>query len=185
MNEEKKVAHAVPTEDDSQNSKEENSIYPREVDRQQTGNLNNSEIGSVIAQTEEDFDNSLRQGNLLDFLKQSTLSEGSINFLSVNHGSENNSFSNDDSNTTSYTGVRDLSHNINELNRQTDISRGTAVVRVESHIEVLEMTNSHDMEDYVELRNITTCFSLAEEDIAYLENCSIFAENETVFCEQS
>ena len=59
------------------------------------------------------------------------------------------------------------------------------MVRVESHIEVLEMTNSHDMEDYVELRNITTCFSLAEEDIAYLENCSIFAENETVFCEQS
>ena len=97
----------------------------------------------------------------MDFLKQSTHSEGSINFLSVNHGSENNSFSNNDSNTRSYTGVRNLSHNINNLNRQTDISRGTTVVGVESHIELVEMTDSHDMEDYVELRNITTCFSLA------------------------
>lgn len=184
MTEEKKVAYAVPTEDDSQNSEEKNDISPREVDRQQTDNLNNSEIGSVIVQAEENSDNSLRQGDLLDFLKQSTHSEGSINFLSVNHGSENNSFSNNDSNTRSYTGVRNLSHNINNLNRQTDISRGTTVVGVESHIELVEMTDSHDMEDYVELRNITTCFSLAEEDIDYLENCSIFTENETIFCEQ-
>ena len=60
MTEEKKVAYAVPTEDDSQNSEEKNDISPREVDRQQTDNLNNSEIGSVIVQAEENYDNSLR-----------------------------------------------------------------------------------------------------------------------------
>ena len=187
MNEERKVAHAVPTEDDSQNFEGENGANPtREVDRKQTDNFKNSERGSVIVQSEKDFDHSFRQGDTLDFLKQSTHSEGSINFLNVNHGSENNSFSNDDSNTRSDTGnPKSLSHNINDLNRQTDISRGTAAVGVEGHIEGLEMTDSHDLQDYVELSNIATCFPLAEEDNAYIENCSIFTENEAVFCEQS
>ena len=37
----------------------------------------------------------------------------------------------------------------------------------------------------MELSNIATCFSLAEEDDDCLENCSIFTANETVLCEQS
>ena len=140
MNEEKKVANAVPTEDDSQNSEEENGANPtRQVDRQQIGNLQNNEIGSAIAQGEGDFDNSFRVGYTSDFLEQSTQFECSTKFLVVDQGSKNNSLKNTGSNDTC---IGNLSNTINDFNKQTDTSSRTNVVGMGNHIERLEMTNS-------------------------------------------
>ena len=100
----------------------------------------------------------------------------------MNQESENNSLKNNDSYDT-YIG--NLSHAINDFHRQIDIYERTNVVSMKNHIEWLEMTNSHDRVDYVELSNIATCFSLAQEDDDCLKNCIISTENETVLRELS
>lgn len=98
----------------------------------------------------------------------------------MNQESENNSLKNNDSYDTC---IGNLSHAID--NRQIDIYERTNVVGMKNHIEGLEMANSHDTVDYVELSNIATCFSLAQEDDDCLKNCIISTENETVLRELS
>lgn len=71
----------------------------------------------------------------------------------MNQESENNSLKNNDSYDTC---IGNLSHAID--NRQIDIYERTNVVGMKNHIEGLEMANSHDTVDYVELSNIATCF---------------------------